>query len=80
MESIPFYHAERLFTIFFVEDLAFVEVRAVLDVLLDEDVFDPGTGGPDRMYEVEVEDSSFKVWVNDFNVAIHKLGSYSETH
>ena len=39
MESMPFLHANRIFNIFFVEDLAFSEVRSILDQLLEQDAF-----------------------------------------
>ncbi len=72
MESIPFYHLERMFTVFFVEDLAFSEVRAILDLLLDEGVFEPESNGNGDTFEIQLEDASFRVWVNDFDVAIRK--------
>ncbi len=35
MDSMPFLHSNQVFNIVFDEDLAFSEVRAILDYLLD---------------------------------------------
>ena len=46
MESMPFLHANQVFNIFFWEDLAFAEVRAILDHLLSQQAFELDTQNP----------------------------------
>ena len=41
MESMPFLHANNIFTITFEDDLAFTEVRSILDQLLERNAFNP---------------------------------------
>ncbi|MCA1959665.1 MAG: hypothetical protein LDL33_02630 [Desulfomonile sp.] len=72
MDSIPFVHANRLFTIFFVEDLEFWEVRAILDRLLDRNAFDTHIQEIQSRYEIDLEDDSFTVWVSETDVYIRK--------
>ena len=72
MDSIPFMHANRVFTIFFVEDLAFREVRAILDQLLSRDAFAEQAQELQSQYEIDVEDASFTVWVSEMDVYIQK--------
>lgn len=72
MESIPFLHANRMFTIVFLEDLAFSEVRAILDYLLARNAFDPDVQENEGFYIVQVEDFSFSVWVSDMEVIIER--------
>jgi hypothetical protein len=72
MESIPFLHANRIFTILFWEDLAFVEVRSILDRLLEDDAFNPVVQEVAGCYFMELGDASFEVWVQEMNVAIQK--------
>lgn len=72
MDSIPFLHANRIFTILFTEDLAFVEVRGVLDYLLAEDAFNPEVQMTKLEYVVDLEDASFHVWVSEMDVFIER--------
>jgi len=72
MDSIPFLHANRLFTIFFVEDLEFKEVRGILDHLLDRNAFPPEVSEQSGPYHVRLEQVSFTVWVSDMDVVIQK--------
>jgi hypothetical protein len=72
MESIPFLHANQMFTITFEDDLSFVQVRAILDHLLAENAFDEEVQAERALYEIEVEDGSFKVWVAEMEVIVQK--------
>jgi hypothetical protein len=75
MDSIPFLHANRLFTIFFLEDLAFKEVRQVLDYLLARDAFHPDVQVKRGQYTIHLEETSFSVWVTEMDVIIQRIGS-----
>ena len=72
MESIPFAHANQMFTITFEDDLSFVQVRAILDHLLAENAFDEKTQEDRALYEIDVEDGCFKVWVAQMEVIVQK--------
>jgi len=72
MDSIPFLHANRMFTIVFLEDLAFSEVRAILDYLSDRNAFDPDVQEQKGFYVVEVEEFTFRVWVSEMDVIIER--------
>jgi hypothetical protein len=70
---MPFLHANRIFTITFVEDLTFSEVRGILDYLLAEAAFDPDVQEVNGYYEMEVDRSSFHVWVSEMDVIIQRV-------
>jgi hypothetical protein len=72
MDSIPFLHANRYFTILFVDDLAFAEVREILDRLIARDAFDPDVQRLRGRYRFETEESCFSVWVADKDVYIRR--------
>jgi hypothetical protein len=72
MESMPFFHANQIFTLFFVEDLTFVEVRAVLDQLIDQDAFNAQVQQHKAEYCIHVESVSFHVWVDEMKVVIRR--------
>ena len=72
MDSIPFVHANQHFTILFVEDLAFTEVREILDRLLARDAFHPDVQKLVGRYRFQIEQSSFSVWVADKDVYIQR--------
>ncbi len=72
MDSMPFLHANRIFTIFFVEDLTFAEVRQILDDLLDCEAFNPVSQERYIPYEIHLEHSSFSVWVSEMDVIIRR--------
>lgn len=75
MESMPFLHANQVFTLFFLEDLAFSEVRSILDHLLNRNAFDPIVQEHHDKYRIDVEHASFVVWVSEMDVAIRRAGS-----
>jgi len=72
MESMPFLHANRIFNIFFVEDLAFSEVRGILDQLLEQDAFDLEIQLSRASYHIKVDHCSFQVWVSELDVIIER--------
>ena len=72
MESMPFLHANQVFNIFFWEDLAFAEVRAILDHLLSQQAFDLDTQEPQGFYQIDLDESSFQVWVSEMDVIIER--------
>ena len=72
MESMPFLHANQVFNIFFLEDLAFAEVRAILDQLLAQNAFDLKTQETHGFYQIDLDESSFQVWVSEMDVIIER--------
>jgi hypothetical protein len=72
MDSIPFLHAGQVFTITFFDDLAFTEVRSILDHLLAEDAFNPIIQENSGLYPIVVEGHSFRVWVAEMEVIIKR--------
>lgn len=74
MESMPFLHAGRMFSVVFSEDLAFLEVRRILDDLLSENAFSPDVQERQRYYRIDVNGASFDVWVSEMEVIIKRIG------
>lgn len=72
MKSMPFLHANRIFNIFFVEDLAFSEVRGILDQLLEQDAFNFEIQSDRMSYHIRLDHSSFHVWVSELDVIIER--------
>jgi hypothetical protein len=72
MESIPFAHANQMFTITFEDDLSFTQVRAILDHLIAQNAFDHEVQAERGLYEIEVDEGSFKVWVTEMEVIVQK--------
>ena len=72
MESMPFLHANRIFNLFFVEDLAFSEVRGILDQLLEQDAFSFEVQSNRVSYHITLDHSSFQVWVSELDVIIER--------
>lgn len=70
VESIPFLHANQAFTITFVEDLSFAEVRAILDYLIECDAFNPESQEHRGPYDIDAMETSFRVWVQEMEVMI----------
>jgi hypothetical protein len=73
MESIPFIHSNQAFTIVYDDDLAFAEVRAILDHLLDHDAFSVDIQETQPRYVISVDKESFNVWVYETDVIIKRL-------
>ncbi len=72
MESMPFLHANNIFTITFEDDLAFTEVRSILDQLLQLNAFHHETQATEGHYNLQHEKSVFRVWVSEMEVIIQK--------
>ncbi len=72
MESMPFLHSNQVFTIIFTEDLAFSEVRAILDYLLERNAFNAQVQETEGRYLIDVHEASFEVWVYDTDVIIQR--------
>jgi hypothetical protein len=72
MDAIPFCHSEQIFNIFVKEDLTFQEVRAILDVLLARNAFDPAVQAETGRYEIRLEEQFITVWVAGLDVYISK--------
>jgi hypothetical protein len=72
MEFIPFLHASQIFNIGCEDDLAFSEVRAILDELLQDNAFDSEVQQSQGHYRIEVDDSLFEVWVVQTDVFIRR--------
>jgi hypothetical protein len=72
MDSMPFLHKNRIFTVTIFDDMAFTDVRAILDELLGQNAFDPEVQDAAGMYVIEREAVSFAVWVADLDVIIRR--------
>lgn len=72
MESMPFLHANRIFTLIFADDLAFCEVRAILDHLLARNAFSPEVQKAHGLYKIHVKEVLFQVWVSELDVIIER--------
>jgi hypothetical protein len=72
VEPVPFFHANQLFTIFFEDDLAFTEIRRVLDMLIEDEAFDPKLQERINEYHLELDDACFDVGVAGMNVYIRR--------
>ncbi len=72
METMPILHANRLFTIIFDDDLAFSEVRAVLNHLLERNAFHTDVPEDESEYHIDLDQASFHVWVREMNVIIQR--------
>jgi hypothetical protein len=55
-----------------VEDLAFSEVRSILDQLLKEDAFNFEIQANRQAYNIKVDHCSFQVWVSELDVIIER--------
>jgi hypothetical protein len=72
LESMPFLHTNSLFTITFEDDLAFTEVRFILDQLLAINAFDGNVQQQEEAYNLACEDAFFSVWVIEKEVIIRR--------
>ncbi|MFH0958641.1 MAG: hypothetical protein V1897_08060 [Pseudomonadota bacterium] len=72
MESIPFLHANKIFTITFEEDLAFVVVRSILDQLLARNAFDSEVQQYAEHFLLDCDKEVFKVWVVEMEVIVQR--------
>jgi hypothetical protein len=74
MDSIPFLHANQIFTITFLQDLTFADVRRILDELLDAGAFSPSVQENRGHYAIDLDGGSFDVWVHEMEVIIRVIG------
>jgi hypothetical protein len=72
METMPFLHSNQVFNIVFEDDLAFSEVRAILDYLLDRNAFSVDVQETAAYYAIDVEEGAFQVWVSEMDVIIER--------
>jgi len=72
MESMPILHANQIFTIHFEEDFSFAEVRGILDRLLHQDAFNGEVQEQKIEYHIDLDHSSFRVWVWELDVLIQR--------
>ena len=72
MDSIPFIHNNQVFTIIYEDDLAFTDVRAILEHLLDHDAFSTDSQETRPRYIISVDKQSFNVWVSETDVIIQR--------
>jgi predicted transcriptional regulator len=72
MDSIPFIHENRLFQLFFEDDLEFRVARGILDELIKLDAFNPQSQDLNESYHMSSHGVSFEVWVSEMNVIIRK--------
>lgn len=72
MESMPFLHANNIFTITFEDDLAFTEVRSILDQLLARNAFDDQIQQKEGSYCLTCGPTQFNVWVIEMEVIIRR--------
>lgn len=75
MDIYPIVHKNLIFNIITNEDISFVEIRKLLDYLIEEKAFEKSedqlTYEPE-MYEIYLDDYHYVVDVQDFEVAIYK--------
>jgi predicted transcriptional regulator len=72
MDSIPFIHENRLFQLFFEDDLEFRAAREILDELIKLDAFNSHAQDLNESYQMRSQGVSFEVWVSEMNVIIRK--------
>lgn len=72
MESVPFLHANNIFTITFEDDLEFAEIRSILDQLLKLDAFNMATQEMDDYYNLTHGKTIFRVWVSEMEVIVQR--------
>jgi hypothetical protein len=70
LESMPFLHANNIFTITFEDDLAFTEVRSILDQLLERNAFNSEIQLENGTYCLKCGPAQFSVWVVEMEVII----------
>jgi hypothetical protein len=75
MESMPFIHDNRLFQLFFEDDLEFRTVREILDKLIKKDAFNPEAQDMSESYSMEAQGMMYEVWVSEMNVFIRESSS-----
>ncbi len=74
MEVYPFHHRNLFFHIITDYDLSFVEVRGILDYLLDAGAFkeEGEDWGEGKLYDVQLGKVQYAVDVNQYEVAVYQ--------
>ncbi len=75
MDVYPIVHKNLIFNVLTDEDMSFVEIRKLLDYLLEEKAFDSSQGGllyEPEVYEIYIDEYHYVVDVQDYEVAIYK--------
>ncbi len=75
MEVYPIVHKNLIFNILTDEDISFIEIRKMLDYLIEEKAFDKETDSlayEPEIYEIYIDEYHYVVDVQDYEVAIYK--------
>jgi hypothetical protein len=75
MDVYPIVHKNLIFNILTNEDISFVEIRKLLDYLIEEEAFDnerDSLAYEPEMYEIYIDDYHYVVDVKNYEVAIYK--------
>ncbi len=74
MEVYPFHHKNLFFNIITDLDLTFVEIRGILDYLLDQAAFSEESDefGSGKFYDVQVENALFEIDVHGYEIIVFK--------
>ncbi len=75
MDVYPIVHKNLIFNVLTDEDMSFIEIRKLLDYLLEEKAFDTAKDSlayEPEIYEIYIDDYHYVVDVQDYEVAIYK--------
>ncbi len=75
MDVYPIVHKNLIFNILTNEDISFVEIRKLLDYLIEEEAFDKerySLSYEPEMYEIYIDEYHYVVDVQNYEVAIYK--------
>ncbi len=75
MDVYPLTYKNLIFNIITDEDISFVEIRKLLDYLIEEQAFDKSRDSladDPEMYEIYIDDYYYVVDVQNYEVAIYK--------
>ncbi len=72
MDWTEFLHENQVFKIIYEDDLAFSEIREILDHLIAQNCFHEQVAQGGGAYQVNLEKSSFNVWVVGMEVIVQR--------
>ncbi len=72
MDVYPIHHKNLIFNLITDYDLAFKEVRAILDDLLDKGAFKGQEAEVGRFFDLEIENIQYVVDVNGYEVVVYQ--------
>ena len=75
MDVYPLVYKNLIFNIITDEDISFVEIRKLLDYLIEEQAFDKSRDSladDPEMYEIYIDEHYYVVDVQNYEVAIYK--------